>query len=79
MNDTHQALAYTNDAILMDDDVRIIEGNPDELLNFCKDISLAVNSGKTKYMEVERHRSMMANEHITVGSNSYENFLPLVF
>ena len=26
----------------------------------------------TKYMEVERHRGMLANEHVRIGSNSYE-------
>ena len=35
-----------------------------------KDIGLAVNTGKTKNMEIRRHRGMRANEHI--GSNSYE-------
>ena len=38
------------------------------LLNACKDIGLAVNSEKTKYMEVGRHRSMVANKHIGIGS-----------
>ena len=42
------------------------------LLNTCKDIGLAVNTGKTKYMEIGSHRSMIANEHIEIGSNSYE-------
>ena len=42
------------------------------LLNACKDIGLAVNTGKTKYMETGRHRGMVANEHIRIGSNSYE-------
>jgi hypothetical protein len=42
------------------------------LLNACKDIGLAVNTGKTKYMEVGRHRGLMANAHIKIGSNSYE-------
>ena len=42
------------------------------LLNACKDIGLAVNKGKTKYMEIGRHRGMIANEHIKIGSNSYE-------
>jgi hypothetical protein len=37
------------------------------LLNACKVIGLAVNTGKTKYIEVGRHRVMMADEHITVG------------
>ena len=36
------------------------------------DVGLAVNIGKTRYMEVGRHRGMMANEHIRVGSNLYE-------
>ena len=38
------------------------------LLNACKDIGLAVNKGKTKYMEVGRHRGLIANEHIKIGS-----------
>ena len=50
----------------------LIERNAVVLLNACKDIGLAVNSGKTKYMEIGRHRGMMTNEHMTVGSNSYE-------
>ena len=41
-------------------------------LNACKDIGLAVNTGKTKYMETERNRGMTANEHIRIHSNSYE-------
>ena len=40
------------------------------LLNACKDIVLAVNTGKTKYMEIGRHRGMIANEQITIGSNN---------
>ena len=27
---------------------------------------------KTKYMETRRHRGMIANKHIKIGSNSYE-------
>ena len=40
--------------------------------NACKDISLAVNKWKTKYMEVGHHRAKVANDSITVRSNSYE-------
>ena len=43
------------------------------LLNACKDIGLAVNTGKAKYMEIGRHRGRIANAHIKIGSNSYEN------
>ena len=35
-------------------------------------IGVAVNIGKTKYMEVGRHRDMMASEPIRIGINSYE-------
>ena len=42
------------------------------LLNACKDIGLAVNKGKTKYMEIGRHRGMIANAQIKIRSNSYE-------
>ena len=38
----------------------------------CKDIGLAVNIGKTKYMKIGRHRGVIANSHIKIGSNSYE-------
>ena len=34
------------------------------LLNACKDIGLAVNIGKTNYMEIGRHRGVIANAHI---------------
>ena len=54
------------------DNIRTIEGNADVLLNACKDIGLAVNRGKTKYMEIGRHQDMIANALIKIGSNSYE-------
>ena len=62
---------------LIGDDIRAIERNAEVLLNACKDIGLAVNIGKTKYMEIGRHRGMIANEHIRIGSNSY--FHALIF
>ena len=39
------------------------------LSSVCKDIGLAVNTGKTKYMEIGRHRGFMANKHITIVGN----------
>ena len=35
-------------------------------------VSSTVNIGKTKYMEIGRHWGLIANEHIRIGSNSYE-------
>ena len=45
-------MTYAGDANLIDGDIRTIERNADVLLNACKDIGLAVNTGKTKYMEI---------------------------
>ena len=41
-------------------------------MELVKDIGLAVNLVRSKYMEVECHRGMIANEHITVGNNWHE-------
>ena len=71
MNGTHQVLAYVNDVNLMGDDI-LIKRNACVFLNASKDIVLAVNTGKTKYMEIGRHQGMMVNEHFNIGSNSYE-------
>ena len=48
------------------DNIRTIERNADVLLNVCKDIDLAVNIGKTKYMEIGRHRGKIPNAHIEI-------------
>ena len=44
MNGTH----YADDVNLIGDDIRTIERNEDVLLNACKDVGLAVNTGITK-------------------------------
>ena len=54
-------LVYADDVISTGDDIRTIERNADVLLNVCKDIGLAVNTGKTKYMEIGPHRGMQMN------------------
>ena len=64
--------AYADDVNLIGDHTTTIERNADVLLNVCKDIGLAVNTRKTKYMEVGFHRGMIANAHIKIGNNSYE-------
>jgi hypothetical protein len=37
-----------------------------------KNIGLAVNTGKTKYMEIGCHCGVTANEHTKIASNSHE-------
>ena len=68
---------HADDVNLLGDDIRTIARNADVLLNACKDIGLAVNTGKTKYMQIGCHRGVIANEHIKIASNSYEKWKPL--
>ena len=68
----HQVLAYADDVNLICNVIRTIERNADVLLNACKDVGLAVNTGKSKYMEIGHNRGMIVNEHIKIGINSYE-------
>ena len=49
-------LAYADDVNLIGNDIRAIERNAEVLLN-----ALAVNTEKTKYMKIGRHRGMIAN------------------
>ena len=55
-----------------------MERNADVLLNACKDIGLAVNTGKTKYMEIEHRRGMMANENNIYLFSQMASMLTLV-
>ena len=48
-----------------------VKRNADVLLIACNDIGLAVNTEKTKYIEIKR-QDMIANEHTRIGSNSYK-------
>ena len=54
--DMTQVLAYADDVNLIGDDKRTIGRIADVLLlaNSCKDIGLAVNVEKTKYMDVNQ-------------------------
>ena len=52
-------MAYADDINLICNDIRTIVTNADVLLNTCKDIDLAVNIEKTKYMVVGCHQGMI--------------------
>jgi Reverse transcriptase (RNA-dependent DNA polymerase). len=43
---------YPDDVNLIGNDIKTTERNVDVLLNACEDIGLAVNTEKTKYMEI---------------------------
>ena len=59
---THQCDHSTTSSNSASLSTSTIQRNAHVLLNACKDIGLAVNTGKTKYMEIG-HRVVIANEH----------------
>ena len=61
MNGIHQVLSYADDVNLIGDDMRTIERYSAVLLNSCKNVGLAVNLGKARYLEVGRHRIILEN------------------
>ena len=76
----HSLIKYNSSPILMFDSIFTPEKSSSPLLHHfipliavSKDIDLVVNIRKTKYMEVGRHRGIIENEHVTVGSNVYKN------
>ena len=48
----HKEFKTLEDKSFIGDDIRTIERNADVLLNACKDIGLAVNTRKTKFMQI---------------------------
>ena len=70
LNGTHLVLAYADDVNSIGDDIRI-ERNAD-VIKCLYGYWLAANTGKTMYVEIGYHWRLFTNEHITVGSNSYE-------
>ena len=59
MNGIPQVLAYLKEVDLIGDDFSIIERNVAVLLNGCKVTALSVNTGKTEYVKVGRHRGVL--------------------
>ena len=55
-----------------------VKRSPERLQTHLKNM-LHNKAGKTKYMEIGRHRGMIANEHIRIGSNSYEKVKTLKY
>jgi hypothetical protein len=62
-------LTYADYINLIGDDIRTTGRNAYVLLNVCKDIGLAVETGKTKYVEIGRQRRIMQMSIVLKSEN----------
>jgi hypothetical protein len=51
----HQLFFYADDVNLLDDNTDTIKKNTRTLIDACKEVSLAVNRAKTKYILLSHH------------------------
>jgi hypothetical protein len=56
LNGTHQLLAYADDMNLLADNIDTINRNTKTLIGASKEVGLAVNIEKTKYMLLSYHQ-----------------------
>jgi hypothetical protein len=62
LNGIHRLMAYTNDINIMSENINIIHININSLSEVSREVSLEVNTEKTKYM-VMTHRHNIGQNH----------------
>jgi hypothetical protein len=73
LNGTHQLLVCADDENLGGDNINSTKKNKEALTNTCKEVGLEVNTEKTKYTLMSRHKNAGQNHNIKIGDRSFEN------
>ena len=67
------AVVYADDVNMLGENFQTVRENIEIFIKVSKDISLEVNSEKTKYMITSRHQSVVHNQNIVIENLSFEN------
>jgi hypothetical protein len=70
-NGTHQMLVYADDMNLLRDNINTIKKNTVTLIDVSKEVGLEVNTDKTKYVLLHRHRNAGQNHYIKIANRSF--------
>jgi len=72
LNGTHQLLAYADDVNILGRSVHTVKENAEALVVATKEIGLAVNADKTKYMIMSRNQNAGRNHSMKTDNRSME-------
>ena len=72
LNDTHQLLAYADDINILEGSIHTVKENAEAPVVATKEIGLAVNADKTKYMVMSREQTAGLSHTMKVDSSSVE-------
>jgi hypothetical protein len=73
LNGTHQLLIYADNANLLRANTDTIKKNTETLIDASEKVDPDVNTEKTKYMLLPRHKNAEQNHDIKLGNRSFAN------
>jgi hypothetical protein len=73
LNGTHQLLVYTHDVNPLGNNIDTIKKNTETLIDPTKEVSLEVNTEKTKNMLLSHHQNTGQNHDIKTANRGFEN------
>jgi hypothetical protein len=71
LNGTHHLLVFSDDVNLLTDNINTIKKNTETLIDGSKEVGPEVNTEKTKYMSLFRHK--IAGQNHDIANKCFEN------